>query len=508
MAEEEQKGRALKIVDLLRPHWRSLAIGITAIAGEGVADLLEPWPLKIVIDNVLRAKQGNGWLNHYLLHTFGDNKLAVLRFAALAVLGIAVLNAICSYIDKYVTTSVGQWVTHDLRRVLYSHVQRLSLAYHDQKKSGDLLSRVTSDIDSIQSFIVSGLLSALIDVITLVGMVGVMFYINWKFTLIALSVAPLMGVVVFTYTRKIKKASRELRKKEGEIVSVIQEVLGSIRVVRAFAREDFEQRRLEAESLETVEVAMRARSMKAKLTPIVGVIVAVGTCLVLWFGARMVLSGALSVGSLIVFIMYLKNMYKPMQDLSKMTDTYSKAMVGYERIQEVITLEGEVKDQPGARQAPPLTGEVEFEHVDFSYVPDHPILQDVSFKIQPGQVAALVGPTGAGKSTIISLIPRFYDPTGGVVKMDGVDVRTLTQKSLREQISFVLQETVLFQASIWKNIAYGKPDATKDEILAAAKLANAHEFMEKLPDGYDTVVGERGITFRAVSGSGSRLRER
>ncbi len=193
MAEEEQKGRALKIVDLLRPHWRSLAIGITAIAGEGVADLLEPWPLKIVIDNVLRAKQGNGWLNHYLLHTFGDNKLAVLRFAALAVLGIAVLNAICSYIDKYVTTSVGQWVTHDLRRVLYSHVQRLSLAYHDQKKSGDLLSRVTSDIDSIQSFIVSGLLSALIDVITLVGMVGVMFYINWKFTLIALSVAPLTG---------------------------------------------------------------------------------------------------------------------------------------------------------------------------------------------------------------------------------------------------------------------------------------------------------------------------
>lgn len=493
MAEQEAIGR-LKIGDLLRPHWRSLTVGIIAITGEGLADLLEPWPLKIVIDNVLKSKTGNGWLNHYLLRTFGGDKLAVLRFAAIAVLAIAILNAICSFTDKYITTSVGQWVTHDLRRVLYSHIQRLSLSYHDQKKSGDLLSRVTSDIDAIQSFIVSGLLSSLVDVLTLTGMIGVMFYVNWRFTLIALSVAPVMATVVFIYTRKIKKASRELRKKEGEIVSVIQEVLGSIRVVRAFAREDFEQRRLEAESLETVEVAMKARSMKAKLTPIVGVIVAVGTCLVLWFGAQMVLSGALSVGSLVVFILYLKNMYKPMQDLSKMTDTYSKAAVGYERIEEVINLRGEIRDSPQARGAPAFRGEVEFKNVDFSYVPDCPVLQDVSFKIEAGQVAALVGPTGAGKSTIISLIPRFYDPVNGSVMIDGADIRTFTQRSVREQMSFVLQETVLFQSSIWKNIAYGKPGASRDEVLAAAKTANAHEFIEGLPDGYDTVVGERGMT--------------
>ena len=266
------------------------------------------------------------------------------------------VGALCSYTEKYLTTSVGQWVMHDLRRTLYSHIQRLSLSYHDHKQTGDLISRVTSDIDAIQSFIASGLLGALVDSLTLVGMVGVMFYINWRFTLIALSVAPVLFAVVYSYTRRIKKASREVRKKEGEIVSVIQEVLTSIRVVKAFAREDYEQRRLEEESLESVEIALRARSLKAKLSPLVEIIVAVGTSLVLWFGARMVLSGSLSAGSLIVFIFYLGKMYKPMQDLSKMTDTYSKAAVGYERIREILDTNREVRDLPGARPAPRIQG--------------------------------------------------------------------------------------------------------------------------------------------------------
>ncbi len=258
---------------------------------------------------------------------------------------------------------------HDLRRTLYSHIQRLSLTYHDQKQTGDLISRVTSDIDAIQSFIASGLLAALVNALTLVGMVGVMLYLNWRFTLIALSVAPLLFLVVFSFTRRIKKAAREVRKKEGEIVSVIQEVLTSMHVVKAFAREDYEQHRLEEESLEGVEIALRARSLKAKLAPLVEIIVAVGTCLVLWFGARMVLSGSLSAGSLVVFILYLGKMYKPMQQLSKMTDTYSKAAVGYERIQEILRTDGEVKDLPGARRAPALKGRIEFQNVSFSYEP-------------------------------------------------------------------------------------------------------------------------------------------
>jgi ATP-binding cassette subfamily B protein len=484
----------ISVRTLLRPHSRVLVAGIIAVAGEGIANLLEPWPLKIVLDNVLRDRPIHGWLNHIIVVSVGTEKLRILEFAAGAVLLIAALGAICSFAEKYVGTSVGQWIAHDLRRSLYHHIQRLSLAYHDHKHTGDLISRATSDIDAIQSFIASGLLSALINSLTLVGMLCVMLYINWRFTLIALSVAPLLSVVVYSYTRRIKKAAREVRRKEGEIVSVIQEVLSSIRVVKAFAREDYEERRLEEQSLESIEIALRARSLKAKLSPLVEIIVATGTGLVLWFGARMVLSGSLSAGSLVVFILYLGKMYKPMQELSKMTDSYSKAAVGYERIVEVLETDGEVKDWPGAKRAPRFEGRVEFERVSFAYEPSSPVLVDVSLRIEPGQVAALVGPTGAGKTTLISLIPRFYDPGAGLVKLDGLDVRRFQQKSLRQQISFVLQETLLFHAPVWSNIAYGKPDATRAEILRAAEIANAHEFIEKMPEGYNTMVGERGAT--------------
>jgi len=494
MDENSPKPHRLSIKELLKPHVKLLMVGLVAVVGEGIADLLQPWPLKIVLDNVLQSRQIHGWLNRFILATAGTDKVAILRFAAVAVLVVAVIDAVCTYTDKYVTTSVGQWVVHDLRRTLYHHIQRLSLAYHDRKQTGDLISRVTNDIDAIQSFITSGLLGTFVNCLTLFGMIGVMLYLNWRFTLIALSIAPVLFVVVYSYTRRIKKASREVRKKEGEMVSVMQEVLSSIRVVKAFAREEYEERRLEEESLESVEIAMRARSLKAKLSPLVGLIVASGTAMVLWFGARMSLTGRLSAGSLVVFIMYLAKMYKPMQELSKMTDTYSKASVGFERIQEVIEMDGEVKDLPGARRAPRFKGNLEFENVNFGYEPDRLVLRDINLKIEPGQVAALVGPTGAGKSTIISLIPRFYDPTSGLVKIDGQDVRSFQQKSLRQQMSFVLQETLLFHGTIWYNIAYGKPEATRREILRAAEMANAQEFIEKLPQGYNTMVGERGVT--------------
>ena len=488
--------KAWRVGDLLRPHWRALAAGLLAAVGEGTADLLQPWPLKVVFDNVLKARslQGPGWLNHLILATAGENRLAILRWAAIAALAIAIVGALCSYVQKYLTSSIGQWVMHDLRRTLYSHVQRLSLSYHDHKQTGDLISRLTTDIDAIQSFIASGLLGGVVDSLTLVGMVGVMFCVNWRFTLIALSVAPLLFVVVYSYTRRIKKAARAVRRKEGEIVSVIQEVLTSIRVVKAFAREEYEQHRLEEESLESVEIALRARGLKAKLSPLVEIIVALGTSMVLWFGARMVLGGSLSAGSLIVFIFYLGKMYKPMQDLSKMTDAYSKAAVGYERIREVLETNRVLRDLPGARPAPRLRGSVEFDRVHFSYEPDRPVLRDVSFRIEPGQAAALAGPTGAGKTTIISLIPRFYDPCSGLIRIDGHDIRRFTQRSLRQQISYVLQETVLFHGPVWYNIAYGRPGATRREILHAAELANADEFIEKMPEGYNTLVGERGVT--------------
>ncbi len=490
----ERRLKRLSIRGLLKPHLGPLSLGLVAIAGESIANLLDPWPLKVVLDEVLRSHGSNGWAMRTIHHLAGTDKLAMLKFACAAVLAIAVFDAICTYGEKYLTTSVGQWVSYDLRLSIYAHIQRLSLSFHDQSRTGDLISRVTDDIEAIQSFITTGLLGVLINLMTLLGMIGVMFYLNWKFTLIALSVAPVLFVMVYSYTRRIKKASREVRKKEGEITSVVQEVLSSIRVVKAFAREDYEVRRMEQESLEAVDISMRARGLKAKLTPLVGIVVAIGTAMVLWFGARLVLTGALSAGALVVFILYLGKMYKPMQELSKMTDTYSKAAVGYERIQEILETDVEVTDAPGARRAPKLKGDIEFENVSFSYDEASPVLTNVSLKIKPGQLSALVGPTGAGKTSIIGLIARFYDPTTGVVKIDGWDVKQLQQKSLRHQMSFVLQDTVLFHAPVWQNIAYGKPNCGRAEIIKAAELANASEFIEKLPDGYETVLGERGMT--------------
>ena len=493
-SRKAQFSKKLQVARLIRAHWKGLTVALIAVLGETLADVLEPWPVKVVVDNILQSKKLPPWLGGFVSGLFGQNKLAILNFAVAAVAAIAMVGAISSYFEKYMTTSVSQWVAHDLRRSLYNHIQQLSLAERDQTRTGDLISRITDDIEAVQDFVNSSLLGILVDVLTLVGMVAVMLYVNWRFTLIALTVVPVLFAVVYHMTRRIKKASRDVRKKASEMTSIVEEVLTSARVVKAFAREEYEIQRFESESLENVETALRARSLKAKLSPLVEVIVAVGTCLVLGYGARLALTGQISAGVLIVFLLYLDKMYKPMRDLSKQVDTVSKAMVGYERIQEVLKIESGVRDLPRARRAPRFRGKIEFEHVHFSYNGGPPVLKDVSFQIEPGQVAALVGPSGNGKTTIASLIPRFYDPTSGLVKMDGEDVRKFTLQSLRERMSFVLQETLLFHASVWDNIAYGKPNARPQEILRAARLANADEFIRKLPQGYSTILGERGAS--------------
>jgi subfamily B ATP-binding cassette protein MsbA len=491
---EVKSSRRLRIVDLVRPHWKALTIALVAVLGETVTDVLDPWPIKIVVDNILQSKPLPAVLGATVTRLFGHNAYAIVNFAVAAVAVIAIVGAVSAFFEKYLTTSVSQWVGHDLRRTLYQHIQRLSLADHDKARSGDLITRVTSDIEAVQDFINSALLGMLVDVMTLIGMIGVMFYLNWRFTLIALSVSPVLFLVVYSYTRRIKRASRAVRKQEGILLSIVSEVLTSIRVVKAFAREDYEQQRFESESLANVEAGLDARAIKAKLSPLVEIIVAFGTCLVLWYGARLALTGQLSAGVLIVFLLYLGKMYKPMRDLSKMTDIVSKAMVGYERIQEVLDIESRVQDAPGARRAPKLKGQIVFDHVSFSYADGKEVMKDVSLTIEAGKVAAFVGPSGTGKTTLVSLIPRFYDPVAGSVTIDGTDLRQYQLKSVRDQISFVLQDTLLFRATIWENIAYGKPDASPAAIREAAKLANASEFIEAMPEGYDTMVGERGIT--------------
>jgi len=484
----------LRIQHLLAPHWTALGFALFAVLIETATDVLEPWPIKLVIDNILQSRPLPGWLHRLGGSLFGQDQFAVLNLAVGAVAIIAVAGAISAYVEKYLTTSVGQWVGHDLRMTLYHHIQRLSLADHDAARSGDFVSRIIDDINAVQDFINSALLGIFVNLLTLIGMIGVMLWINWRFTLIALSVAPALLLVVRVFTSRIKTASRVVRKKESALLSDVAEVLTSIRVVQAFTREEYEERRFESESLDNLKARLGARSIKAGLAPMVDVIVAAGTCLVLWYGTRLALGGAISAGVLIVFVLYLAKMYKPMRDLSKMSDTVSKATVGYERIKEILEIESRVHDQPGARHAPRFKGLIEFDGVTFDYGDGLNVLKDVSLRIEPGQVAALVGASGAGKSTIASLIPRFYDPLAGRIKIDGDDIRKYGLKSLRGQISFVLQDTMLFHATIWDNIAYGHPRAGHREVVHAAELANAREFIERLPDGYQTVVGERGAT--------------
>jgi len=486
--------RKLRLGRILRPHWKALVFAFLAVIGETAADVLEPWPVTIVVDSVLQGKKAPAALSGFINSVFGTNTTAILEFALAAVLLIAIVGGISAYVEKYLTTSVSQWVAHDMRLLLYQRIQRLSLAEHGKSRAGDLITRVTKDIDAVQDFIDTALLGIVVNIATLVGMVGIMLYVNWRFTLIGLSVAPPLGLFVYFYSRRIKEASRGVKKKESELMSGVAEVLTSIQVVQVFAREDYEDRRFSSESRQNVEAGLEARSIKAKLSPIVDVFVAVGTCLVLGYGVVLVQRGELTTGVLIVFLMYLKKTYKPLKDLSKMANTLSKASVSFDRVQEVIGVESQIHDSPTAVAAPAFTGLVEFDNITFGYEKDRDILKNVSLRVEPGQVAAIVGPSGMGKSTIASLVPRFFDPSEGAVKIDGHDIREFTLKSLRDQISFVLQDSLLFRGTIWENLCYGKPDADPMATIEAAQQANAHDFIMALPQGYGTMVAERGTT--------------
>jgi subfamily B ATP-binding cassette protein MsbA len=483
--------RRLNRARLLRPYWPLLAVAFVAMLVEAGMGLAEPWPLKVIFDYVLGTKRMPDWL---AVHVGEANKLGALDVAALAVVVIALIGAVASYFDDFLATTVAKRVGFDLRHLLYHHVQRLSLSFYDKRQTGDMIVRLTSDIDSVESFVASAMLGILFDALTIVGMIGVMFYLNARFALIGLSVAPFLFAMIYGFTRRIKRASRDVKKKQSELASVAQESISSARIVKAFAGEKIEEKRLDKESQAIVDLSLRARSLKARLGPQVDVLVAIGTCVVLWFGVRLVLDNRLTAGALLVFVLYLDKMYKPMKDLSKMSDTLSMAAVSFERVGELMSIDSEVRERPDAKRAPRFKGRIEFSHVAFGYQPDGLVLEDIDFVVEAGQRVALVGHTGAGKSTLIGLIPRLYDALRGEITIDRGDIRLFTLESLRNQISFVLQDALLFHASVAQNIAYGKPGATQGEIIRAATMANADEFIRRMPEGYDSVLGERGQT--------------
>jgi ABC-type multidrug transport system fused ATPase/permease subunit len=482
--------------DLIRPYLGSLCVILAAMLVQTVASLAAPWPLKVVLDNVVGRHKLPLWLDRQLTPFLnGGNKMSIALAAAAAVVAIAALNAIASYVANYYTESVGQWVANDLRMRTYHHLQRLSLSYYDQQRTGSLLSTITSDVQTIQSFASSSTLGIVVDMFTIVGMLFIMFWLNWDFTLIAVAVTPFMLLLVFRFKKAVKAATHEVRKQQANIVSVVQQDLEAMRVVQAFGRQDYEQQELGEASHAVVDAALKARRLKALLSPIVTVTVSLCTAVVLWRGSALILAGVMTAGSLTVFLSYLTSFFKPVKDLATMTNSIAQAAVGVDRVRAILDADDVIPERPDALQpAAAVRGAIRFDGVKFGYNADFPVLQGVTFSIEPGQLVGVVGPTGGGKSTIVSLIPRFYDPTLGNVEIDGVDVRDYKLQWLRSQIGYVLQETVLFRGTVHDNIAYGREGATREEIIAAAKLANAHEFISHMPQGYDTMIGERGET--------------
>ena len=483
------------VIDLLRPYRGWLAVVFAAMLVEIAAGLAAPWPLKLVIDDAL----GNHHLPHWLAWAheyagFGKHTLGVALFAGAATLAIAIVGAIASYIDNYYTTSAGQWIANDLRLRIYEHLHRLSLRYYDHAKIGALVSTITSDVATIQDFASSSTLDIVIDLLTIVFMVGLMLWMDWDFTLIAVAFAPVLLIFIFHFKTAVKEATRAVRKRQSDVLSIVQHGLGSIRVTKAFGRQDIEVAHLEAASHATVVAALRARKIKSLMSPVVNIVVAICTAIVLWKGTSLIVAGAMTAGALTVYLAYLKKFFKPVKDLASMTSTVAQTTVALERIQAILSADDVIEERAGAIDPGRVRGAISFDRVSFGYDKDSPVLHEVSFDIKPGQVVGIVGPTGSGKSTVLSLLPRFYDPALGRVMIDGVDISDYRIAALRSQIGFVLQDTLLLQGTIRENIAYGRPEATEEEVVAAARIANADEFISRMPLGYDTMVGERGDT--------------
>lgn len=480
---------------LVRPYRANLFLILCSMLVQTLTSLAAPWPLKIVLDNVVGSHKLPSWLDNALKPVLaGNSKMQIAAAAALMVVIIALVGALASYVANYYTESVGQWVANDLRMRTYHHLERLSLGYFDSHQTGALLSTITSDIQTIQSFASSATLSILVDLLTILGMLGIMFWLNWDFTLIIVAVTPFMLLLASRFKKVVKKATHEVRQQQSNMVAVVQQGLESMRVVKAFGRQDLAQQELGEVSRATLDAALKARRVKALLSPMVAVIVSVCTAIVLWRGSSLILAGTMTAGALIVFLSYLVQFFKPVKDLATMTNQIAQTAVGVERVRGILDADIIIPEIANARDPAAFRGEIEFDEVAFAYAADAPVLQRVSFTIKPGQMVGIVGATGGGKSTIVSLIPRFYDPTAGKVKIDNVDIREYKLQALRNQIGYVLQDTVLFRGTIRDNIAYGRAGATQDEILAAAKLANADEFISRMPHGYNTLVGDRGET--------------
>ena len=477
-------------------HRLTLALACLAMLGDALLTVLRPWPLKVVIDRVIpttpktiRVPFIGAWLSDVSL-----DRMSILYGACGATLLIAAGTGLLTY---WYTRTMGQVAQHyvfDLRATLFAHMQRLSLRFHDRQRTGDLITRLTSDAQSIQDAIANSGIILATNAFLLSGMVAIMLWLNWEFALVALSVAPLLYWSISRNTSRIRSASRQARRSTGQLAALAQETLSSIRIVQGLAQEEQLDGRFATQSTVSLRAYLDGVRYQAAIAPLVDILAAAGLCLVMWFGATRVMSGALTTGDVIIFFAYVTNLYSPMRALSKSANSGARTLVGLERIVEVLETRSDVADAPSATAIAVAQGKIEFRDVSFAYPGGPCILDRINLTINPGETLAIVGATGTGKSTLVSLVPRFYDPAQGVILIDGQDLRHCQVRSLRGQISMVLQDSLLFSGTIRENIAFGRSAASEEEIIAAARTANAHGFIEGLEDGYDTVIAEGGTT--------------
>jgi ATP-binding cassette subfamily B protein/subfamily B ATP-binding cassette protein MsbA len=480
-----------KVLARLVPHRALFALAVLEVTAIGLLELAKPWPLKLVVDSVLGGKRPE-WPG-----LAGFDTRALLVVACTALVAIYVLLGLLSVASNYATISVGQRMVNDFRGELYGHLQRLSLAFHSRREVGDLLYRLTSDTFAIQTLTMNGFFPVLASGVLLIGMVVVMLRIDWLLTLIALAVVPFLLGSMLRLSRRITALATDARVKESALWSVAQRTMGAIRVVQAFTTEEQEHRRFLHTSTESLDATLRLYTFQTAYGAVINVLIAAGTAAVLWTGATHVLAGKLSVGEVLIFTSYLASLYAPINSLTQTWGLVQSARVGAERVFEILETAPDLQDGTRELARADVHGAITFEDVHFGYDAAREVLRGLSFHARAGEMIAIVGATGAGKTTLVSLVPRFYDPSGGRVLLDGVDVREFRLKALRRQVAMVLQPPLVFPTSVRENIAYGRPEATVEEVLQAARLAQLDDFLARLPAGLDTVVGEGGATLSA-----------
>ena len=466
----------LRLLEHLKPYRFRLFVAAicTALASAGTVVL--PWIIKDLVDQVLSEKDAEK-----------------LTYIALSVVVIFLFRGFFFYGQSYLISYVGQRVVIDIRREVFKKIQRLSMAFYDKNKTGTIMSYVTNDVNALQTGLVDNIVEMITESVILIASIVAMIYLDWKLFLFSLCTFPVVIMFIDFFGKKIRASGSRIQGATADLTSILQEVVSSARVIKSFVREAYEIDRFEAQNMHNFRAQMKYVKLSATLTPTIEFVAAIGVTMILWFGGNSVIDGDITAGALVAFLTYAVNISNPIKRLSKVIANIQRALAAADRVFDVLDLPELIQNKPNAQVLPHVKGNVSFNNVSFAYNTDEPILDNVSFSATPGQVVALVGPSGAGKSTVASLLPRFYDVTGGSIVIDGLDIREVTMESLREQVGIVPQETMLFNGSVYDNILYGRLDATEEEVMAASKAANAHNFITELPNGYDTQLGDRGV---------------